>query len=72
MMDYTIWPALIEWFSTNALQKVAQTFSISEYNYFDVTCQVRSKVGNVSNFKSVGLGLNNIKEIWRNDKAFRK
>lgn len=71
-MDCIIWSTLIEWFSTNTLKKVEQTFYISEYSYFNFTCPVSSKEGNVSNFKSVGPGLNNIKEIWRNDNAFRK
>lgn len=48
------------------------TLYISEYNYFDVIYQVRSKVGNVSNFKSVGPGLNNTEEIWRNEKCIQK
>lgn len=71
-MNDTIWSALIEWFSTNALQKDEQILYILEHSYFDVTCQVRSKVVNVSNFKSVGPGSNSIKELKRNDSAFRK
>lgn len=57
MMKCTIWSPLIEWFSTNALQKDEQILYISEHSYFDVTCQGKSKVINVNNFKSVGFGL---------------
>lgn len=56
-MDCIIWSTLIEWFSTNTLKKVEQTLYISEYSYFIFTCQVSSKEGNVSNFKSVDPGL---------------
>ena len=71
MMNDTIQSALIDWFSTNALRK-EQILYISEHGHVDVTCQVRYKVVNVSNFTSVGPGSNSIKELWRNDNAFWK
>lgn len=66
-MDCTKLSTLIEWFSTNTLKKVEQTLYISKYSYFNCTCPVSSKEGNVSNLRFVGPGLNNIKEIWRNE-----
>lgn len=72
MMSDTIQSALIEWFYTNELRKDEQILYISEHGHFDVTCQVRYKVVNVSNFKSVGPGSNSIKQLWRNDNAFWK
>lgn len=57
MMTCTIWSALIEWFSPNALQRDEKILYTSEHSNFDVTHQGKSKVTNVSNFKSVGFGL---------------